>query len=217
MRYLLFLCLLVLTLPVLGYNEVVSAISYNPSRLGAYTHLKAVEKAKLAGGLLQDGGNLNVLAKGTVTVQCKGSCNSNEINNIKPVGALESCEDYSFLCDQWRTSEKGGNLLGPDNNAGVPTGVSVSMYGGSLGNKTTTTVAVINAIALNNGATLDVNADTLTVQNLTIPNVQNNQLTLGGVSISAPTSVSGGSYKFVTRITDDKKKRNVLCIIPSYN
>lgn len=215
MRYLLFLCLLVLTLPVLGYNEVVSAISYNPSRLGAYTHLKAVEKATLAGGLLQpeeNGGRLNVLSKGVITVQCQSgeACASNAIDDIRPVGSFgESCESLSSFCDQFQTSQKGGSLQGPNNNSGTPTGVSVVMYGGSLGKKEATsgTTAIINSISLNDSATLSVSTNTLNVPSLGVTN----SLVLGDVTVSAPT-VSGGTYKFITRVTDDKKKRNVLCI-----
>ena len=92
-----------------SYNETVTAIAYNPSRMGAYTHLKVAQKAILKGGLKieepNEHYNLNIASKNGVTVidgsdetltnRCPDATNcsrenQNEITNIKPEGYNES-------------------------------------------------------------------------------------------------------------------------------
>ncbi len=106
MRRLIFSILLTMcALSAFSYNESVAAISFNPSRLGAYTHLKAVTKAKLAGGLdtNQNEAVLNIKSKGTVTLQddntdhacslehCTGDINTSNgnLNMIQSLMPLE--------------------------------------------------------------------------------------------------------------------------------
>ncbi len=57
--------LFVLGVPVCGQGEVVSAVSYNPSRMGEYRYLKVAEEANLQGGLQTP--VLNITTAGTVS------------------------------------------------------------------------------------------------------------------------------------------------------
>lgn len=59
-----------------AYNESVAAISYNPSRLGAYQYLKAVQKATLRGGLqVEENASMSVRATGSVVLKEEESAN----------------------------------------------------------------------------------------------------------------------------------------------
>lgn len=57
-------CLLLL--PALGFGEVVSSISYNPSRMGEYDYLKVADSATLRGGLSTP--RMDIATSGTITV-----------------------------------------------------------------------------------------------------------------------------------------------------
>lgn len=57
-------CLLLL--PALGFGEVVSSISYNPSRMGEYNYLKVADSATLRGGLSTP--RMDIATSGTITV-----------------------------------------------------------------------------------------------------------------------------------------------------
>ena len=62
--------------------EVVSAITFNPSRLGTYTHLRAANSAVLAGGLETE--TMNVSSAGTVSVTTPSSDNIYEATEVRP-------------------------------------------------------------------------------------------------------------------------------------
>ncbi|MBR5151719.1 MAG: hypothetical protein IKW71_02680 [Elusimicrobiaceae bacterium] len=95
MKYLLTLAICMCTaLSAFARNESVSAISYNPSRLGAYSHLKAVRSAIIPGGVNWSGRVVNISSQNTVafrdeqnahkctTKPCQS--NINTIKNIRP-------------------------------------------------------------------------------------------------------------------------------------
>ena len=63
--------------------EVVSAITFNPSRLGTYTHLRAANSAVLAGGLETE--TMNVSSAGTVSVTTPSSDNIYVATKVRPV------------------------------------------------------------------------------------------------------------------------------------
>ena len=63
--------------------EVVSAITFNPSRLGTYTHLRAANSAVLAGGLETE--TMNVSSVGTVSVTTPSSDNIYVATKVRPV------------------------------------------------------------------------------------------------------------------------------------
>lgn len=63
--------------------EVVSAITFNPSRLGTYTYLRAANSAVLAGGLETE--TMNVSSAGTVSVTTPPSDNNiYEATEVRP-------------------------------------------------------------------------------------------------------------------------------------
>lgn len=62
--------------------EVVSAITFNPSRLGTYTYLRAANSAVLAGGLETE--TMNVSSAGTVSVTTPSSDNIYEATEVRP-------------------------------------------------------------------------------------------------------------------------------------
>ena len=71
-RIILLLCVGVCAPWVFANNEAVYTISYNPSRLGVYEKLKAVDSANLQGGVaIGEGGILNIqsAAGQTITVE----------------------------------------------------------------------------------------------------------------------------------------------------
>lgn len=108
-RFLLFLLLSVSSVGVFAYNESVAAISYNPSRLGAYTHLKVVDQATIKGGIGETSEykpEINVKSKHAVSIQhnnpyngCQGNCPENELDKITSlhpyVAAQEEEDDNS--------------------------------------------------------------------------------------------------------------------------
>lgn len=63
--------------------EVVSAITFNPSRLGTYTYLRAANSAVLAGGLETE--TMNVSSAGTVSVTTPSSDNIYVATEVRPV------------------------------------------------------------------------------------------------------------------------------------
>lgn len=63
--------------------EVVSAITFNPSRLGTYTHLRVANSAVLAGGLETE--TMNVSSAGTVSVTTPSSDNIYVATEVRPV------------------------------------------------------------------------------------------------------------------------------------
>lgn len=63
--------------------EVVSAITFNPSRLGTYTHLRVANSAVLAGGLETE--TMNVSSAGTVSVTTPSSDNIYVATKVRPV------------------------------------------------------------------------------------------------------------------------------------
>lgn len=63
--------------------EVVSTITFNPSRLGTYTHLRAANSAVLAGGL--ETKTMNVSSADTVSVTTPSSDNIYVATEVRPV------------------------------------------------------------------------------------------------------------------------------------
>ncbi len=175
MRYCFLLIAVVLAVPVYAadYNESVAAISYNPSRLGAYSHLKVVNKATLAGGVdaQTNSADVNIMTTGTVEFKnsdnqgvCSTGSGCYEITTIDSMAREEGCSNYSDLCSvadpytaslttQANTVVQGGNTPYvakgdlPDiaNNDTFPTntGVTVEMKGGNLTSTSSTFVRTL--------------------------------------------------------------------------
>ena len=94
MRYILGLVMLACVMPVCGqnYNESVAAISFNPSRTGAYEYLKIIKNAKLPGGIdacakqeaAQCQTAATVSSQGTVSVRAEAADSLGYIKVIEP-------------------------------------------------------------------------------------------------------------------------------------
>ena len=65
MKHILLFCLS-LFLSVPSFAEIISSVSFNPSRMGEYTYLKITDKANLKGGLKAT--TMNINSGGTVTM-----------------------------------------------------------------------------------------------------------------------------------------------------
>lgn len=83
--------------------EVVSAITFNPSRLGTYTHLRAANSAVLAGGLETE--TMNVSSAGTVSVTTPSSDNIYVATEVRPVENASlvtvNMPDTAFNVTEW--------------------------------------------------------------------------------------------------------------------
>ena len=226
MRYFLFLCLLIVTFPVLGFNESVSAISYNPSRLGAYTQLKAVSSATLQGGLkAEEGATVNVMSRGTVNVQdslhsctsSSGVCsNINTITEIHPINERSNCSDLSSHCG-WSTSQSGGALQGPSGRLYIPagynyesastnTGLIVYMQGGSQ--LTASQDSYIGTIQNVGRLSMAMSTEARVLGNVTVKD----SFSLGGILISKPADTFQ-RYVFIERVDKNQKKYKVLSVV----
>ncbi len=84
MRYLMLLVCLVSFTSAYAFNEVVSAIAYNPSRLGAYSYLKILQKASFKAGLGTTGNLTEINLYGnSITITDSQSNQKHKINVIK--------------------------------------------------------------------------------------------------------------------------------------
>ncbi len=107
MRYFL-LCAAVLGAGALyaqNYNETVAAISYNPSRFGAYSHLKIAKEATLTGVDAQtNSADVNIMTKGTVLISggpdCTGTNECHQIDSVVPMAGEVGCSDFSDNCGE---------------------------------------------------------------------------------------------------------------------
>ncbi len=237
MRYMMCGVLLWLALPAGAYNETVSAISYNPSRMGAYTHLKITQGATLKGGLnVPNGAALVFKSKdtGTVTIQdektCEGNasaCNKHEITFIKPANYFVSSETGDDpTCPGATGNECNGTLKASrvliqgqsdspvstwTMNDTVPTLVpSLDIYGGEA------TVGADSYIA-----TISNDSTKGTVQKLTLAgeNVKltsnlyvRDSLKLGNITIKRGVVTAASEYQFIERTTKDNEKYYVLAV-----
>ena len=228
MRSFLCICLCAVALPVLAYNEIVPAISYNPSRLGSYTHLKAVATATLGGGLkvVGDGDErptINIFKQ--VTLQdTKHSANSpfnaNNVNKIATIGDLEG----TIV-----TKQSGGVLQGRNGTLYAANGYS----GGGYSNNSGLTVIVKSGGTLrttntnsnnysyigefediNNPSSqvpLDITTNILELYNNNTITVTTNaaNFTIGGITINKPSGTVS-RYKFVERVDNAGTRYKVL-------
>lgn len=141
MRYVtLLVCLLVATVAH-AYNETITSIAYNPSRMGAYDYLK-VNKLKLKSGLRALGNTTEINLYGRVSVVDSNAANHqnvsdtdslNMIAKIKPLSNYAADAAGHTFCartGQWLYNSKacsGSTVLQPDTLMGLgPYGYSYS-------------------------------------------------------------------------------------------
>ncbi len=210
MRYFYMLAVLFVAGVVQAQNYIDSeaAISYNPSRLGAYSHLKVVKQAQLT-GLDATNADVNIMSTGTVTLQsaCSGtSCPASQtITHILPMPAVASCSGSDFCAadddanyqTKLNTTTDAvvgstvdtatlGDIASNDNNVAFPSAASltvVTVKGGSFTD---------NGNAFVNTLTADVTKLTLQLNKLIMNNGTTinatSSVSLGGKSVGTPGS-----------------------------
>ncbi len=137
------------------YGEIVSEVSFNPSRMGDYNYLKVADKATLVGGLETD--YLNIRSNGTVTLKNSASSSATfQVNNqiigdpdenqtveisfpnaafevgsaVYAVGGVGDF-DSGVITDRILGGEENGSNKKLKQKAGTLTGGSVTIEGGS--------------------------------------------------------------------------------------
>lgn len=213
MRYLVFLGLCAVTLPVFGYNEAVSAISYNPSRSGNYTHLKVVKTATLKGGM-QVAEPVSVRKTITIKDEKHNDCSQSDLSkcdqiaNVKPIVAYAQCADNSTFCswNDFSSSVSGGQLQGNQSSSNTYQGLTITMKGGTLSSSNTSDTSTerdyVHQITKdNNSWDLEVNSNTVQVTGNVITN------NLGGVAVNP---IPSQGYTLGRIIDDDSKAYRVV-------
>ena len=79
MKQILLFCLS-LFLSVPSFAEIISSVSFNPSRMGEYTYLKITDKANLKGGL--NATTMNINSGGTVTMTTDNSARIYDVPTV---------------------------------------------------------------------------------------------------------------------------------------
>lgn len=132
------------------YGEIVSEVSFNPSRMGDYNYLKVANKATLVGGLETD--YLNIRSNGTVTLKNSASSSATFQVNNQIIGEADtkiSFPNAAFVVNdgngmvyadggegKFVSGEIEDRILSKNNlkqKAGALTGGSVTITGGTTG------------------------------------------------------------------------------------
>ena len=134
--------------------EVVSAITFNPSRLGTYTHLRAANSAVLAGGLETE--TMNVSSAGTVSVTTPSSDNVYIATEVRPV------ENASLVAVNMPNTAFYGNGASVGGLSSITT---VAIAGGSQTYKNKSYVYLLDAASslIQQVNTLKVKGEALTI------------------------------------------------------
>uniref|UniRef100_UPI003D7EAB7F hypothetical protein n=1 Tax=Candidatus Avelusimicrobium sp. TaxID=3048833 RepID=UPI003D7EAB7F len=198
--------------------EIISAVSYNPSRMGDYVYLKVADKANLKGGIESD--TMTVRSGGTVTAT------SPNLNYDVPavVGASGSTLDMP------NTAIHGSNANTYDNyqavNSGTPSALLNNVYvnGGQTTVKNDSYISTLDAVNR-----LKQKAATLRAGKLSISGSEDASLydgattegfTLAGNDIPQPTSshvntgsaLSNCTLKWEERVTSNNQKVKLLAL-----
>ena len=198
--------------------EMISAVSYNPSRMGDYVYLKVADKANLKGGI--EANTMTVRSGGTV------SASSPNLNYNVPavVGASGSALDMPNTAIHGAAANTYTNYQAV--NTGTPTALLNNVYvnGGTTTVKNDSYIATLDAVNR-----LKQKAATLRANKLSVSGSENaslyegattNGFTLAGNDIPQPTSshVNTGSalsdctLKWEDRITSSNQKVKLLAL-----
>ena len=198
--------------------EMISAVSYNPSRMGDYVYLKVADKANLKGGI--EANTMTVRSGGTV------SASSPNLNYNVPavVGASGSSLDMPNTAIHGAAANTYTNYQAV--NTGTPTALLNNVYvnGGTTTVKNDSYIATLDAVNR-----LKQKAATLRANKLSVSGSENaslyegattNGFTLAGNDISQPTAshVNTGSalsdctLKWEDRITSSNQKVKLLAL-----
>ena len=198
--------------------EIISAVSYNPSRMGDYVYLKVADKANLKGGI--EANTMTVRSGGTV------SASSPNLNYNVPavVGASGSALDMP------NTAIHGAAANTYDNYQAVNTGTPNALLNNVYVNGGTTTVKSDSYISTLDAVNrLKQKAATLRANKLSVSGSEDASLyddgttdgfTLSGNDIPQPTSshvntgasLSNCTLKWEERTTSDNKKVKLLAL-----
>ena len=198
--------------------EMISAVSYNPSRMGDYVYLKVADKANLKGGI--EANTMTVRSGGTV------SASSPNLNYNVPavVGASGSALDMPNTAIHGAAANTYDNYQAV--NTGTPTALLNKVYvnGGTTTVKNDSYIATLDAVNR-----LKQKAATLRANKLSVSGSENaslyegattNGFTLAGNDIPQPTAshVNTGSalsdctLKWEDRITSSNQKVKLLAL-----
>ena len=198
--------------------EMISAVSYNPSRMGDYVYLKVADKANLKGGI--EANTMTVRSGGTV------SASSPNLNYNVPavVGASGSTLDMPNTAIHGAAANTYTNYQAV--NTGTPTALLNKVYvnGGTTTVKNDSYIATLDAVNR-----LKQKAATLRANKLSVSGSENaslyegattNGFTLAGNDIPQPTSshvntgaaLSNCTLKWEDRITSSNQKVKLLAL-----
>ena len=198
--------------------EIISAVSYNPSRMGDYVYLKVADKANLKGGI--EANTMTVRSGGTV------SASSPNLNYNVPAVVGES----GSALDMPNTAIHGAAVNAYTNyqavNTGTPTALLNKVYvnGGTTTVKNDSYIATLDAVNR-----LKQKAATLRANKLSVSGSEDASLyddattdgfTLSGNDIPQPTSshvntgaaISNCTLKWEERVTSNNQKVKLLAL-----
>ena len=198
--------------------EIISAVSYNPSRMGDYVYLKVADKANLKGGI--EANTMTVRSGGTV------SASSPNLNYNVPAVVGES----GSTLDMPNTAIHGSAANTYDNYQAVNTGTPNALLNNVYVNGGTTTVKNDSYISTLDAVNrLKQKAATLRANKLSVSGSEDASLyddattdgfTLSGNDIPQPTSshvntgaaLSNCTLKWEERVTSDNQKVKLLAL-----
>ena len=198
--------------------EIISAVSYNPSRMGDYVYLKVADKANLKGGI--EANTMTVRSGGTV------SASSPNLNYNVPAVVGES----GSALDMPNTAIHGAAANTYDNyqavNTGTPNALLNNVYvnGGKTTVKSDSYISTLDAVNR-----LKQKAATLRANKLSVSGSEDASLyddattdgfTLSGNDIPQPTSshvntgaaLSNCTLKWEERVTSNNQKVKLLAL-----
>ena len=198
--------------------EIISAVSYNPSRMGDYVYLKVADKANLKGGI--ESNTMRVRSGGTV------SASSPNLNYDVPtvVGASGSTLDMPNTVIHGSAANTYNNYQSV--NTGMPSALLNNVYvnGGQTTVKNDSYISTLDAVNR-----LKQKAATLRANKLSVSGSEDASLydgattdgfTLAGNDIPQPTSshvntgaaLSNCTLKWEERTTSDNQKVKLLAL-----
>ena len=213
-----FLVAVLLCVAVNAPAEIISAVSYNPSRMGDYVYLKVADKANLKGGI--ESNTMTVRSGGTV------SASSPNLNYDVPtvVGASGSTLDMPNTAIHGSAGNTYNNYQSV--NTGTPSALLNNVYvnGGQTTVKNDSYISTLDAVNR-----LKQKAATLRANKLSVSGSEDASLydgattdgfTLAGNDIPQPTSshvntgaaLSNCTLKWEERVTSDNQKVKLLAL-----
>ena len=113
MRYVaLLVCLSVATMAH-AYNETITSIAYNPSRMGAYDYLKINKKLTLKSGFRAVGNTTEINLYGTVSIVDSNASNHKSISDTESLNMIAKIKPLS----NYAADSAGHTFCAPNNNS----------------------------------------------------------------------------------------------------